>query len=223
MNKVILIGRLTRNPDVRYSQNENSLAVARFTLAVDRRFKRDNEATADFISCVAFGRTAEFFEKYTHQGSKMAIEGRIQTGSYVKQDGTKVYTTDVVVENAEFADSKAAGAGMGNAPAAQGQNFQQPSNPQGFQNSGYGSNSFQGQNQNGYYSGQAASAMNQGFDTQNAGVSGFQGMSYGAQSYDSNNQNHGGFSQQEAPMQEAADEGFMQIPDELNDEGLPFG
>ncbi len=111
MNKVILMGRLTREPDVRYSQNEKSTAYARFTLAVDRRFKRDSDQTADFISCVAFGRTAEFFEKYMKQGTKVCIEGRIQTGSYTNRDGNKVYTTDVVVENAEFAESKNASSG----------------------------------------------------------------------------------------------------------------
>ena len=165
MNKVMLMGRLTRNPDIRYSQGENSMAVARFTLAVDRRFKRDNDATADFISCVAFGKTAEFFEKYTHQGTKVVVEGRIQTGSYVKQDGTKVYTTDVVVENVEFAESKAAASG-------------------------------QGVPQNGYAQQGSQSAP----PSQNA---------YSAQPA--------------PPMQEAADEGFMQIPDDLKDEGLPFG
>ncbi len=107
MNKVILMGRLTRDPEVRYSQGENSTAIARFSLAVDRRFKRDGEPTADFINCVAFGRNAEFLEKYFHKGSKAVIEGRIQTGSY-ERDGQKVYTTDVVVEQVEFAESKAA-------------------------------------------------------------------------------------------------------------------
>ena len=106
MNKVILMGRLTREPEVRYSQGESSLAIARFTLAVDRRFKRDNEQSADFISCVAFGKTAEFCERYTHQGTKLVVEGRIQTGSYTNKDGNKVYTTEVVVENTEFAESK---------------------------------------------------------------------------------------------------------------------
>lgn len=107
MNKVILMGRLTRDPDIRYTQGENAMAIARFTLAVDRRFKRDgDQQTADFISCVAFGKTAEFCEKYTHQGTKLVIEGRIQTGSYTNKDGVKVYTTEVVVENTEFAESK---------------------------------------------------------------------------------------------------------------------
>ena len=106
MNKVILMGRLTRDPEVRYSQGENAPAVARFTLAVDRRFRRD-DASTDFIGCVAFGRNAEFIEKYFRQGTKALITGRIQTGSYTNKDGQKVYTTEVVVENCEFAESKA--------------------------------------------------------------------------------------------------------------------
>ena len=108
MNKVILMGRLTRDPDVRYSQGESATAVARYTLAVDRRFRRDGDASADFIGCVAFGRQAEFAEKYLRQGKKIAITGRIQTGSYTNREGQKVYTTDVVVEEQEFAESKAA-------------------------------------------------------------------------------------------------------------------
>jgi single-strand DNA-binding protein len=117
MNKVILVGRLTRDPDIRYTQGENQMAVARFTLAVDRRFSRrqDNneQQTADFISCVAFQKTAEFAEKYLHQGTKVVLEGRIQTGSYTNKDGQKVYTTDVVVDDQEFAESKAASQGSG--------------------------------------------------------------------------------------------------------------
>ena len=108
MNKVILMGRLTRDPDVRYTQGEEPMAIARFTLAVDRRGKRDGEASADFPSCVCFRQTAEFIEKYAHQGTKLVVVGRIQTGSYTNRDGQKVYTTDVVVEEAEFAESKAA-------------------------------------------------------------------------------------------------------------------
>lgn len=114
MNRVILMGRLTRDPDVRYSQSgDGSMAVARYTLAVDRRRARNSDAseqTADFISCVAFGRQGEFAEKYLHQGTKIAISGRIQTGSYTNKDGQKVYTTDVVVEDQEFAESKASSA-----------------------------------------------------------------------------------------------------------------
>ena len=108
MNKVILMGRLTRDPEVRYSQGENALAIARYTLAVDRRAaKREGEATADFINCVAFGRSAEFAERYLRQGTKIVVSGRIQTGSYTNRDGQKVYTTEVVVEESEFAESKA--------------------------------------------------------------------------------------------------------------------
>ena len=109
MNKVILMGRLTRDPEVRYSQGENSTAIARYTLAVDRRFRRNNdgEQTADFIGCVAFGRSAEFAEKYFRQGLKVIVTGRIQTGSYTNKDGMKVYTTEVIVEEQEFAESRA--------------------------------------------------------------------------------------------------------------------
>ena len=113
MNKVILMGRLTRDPEVRYSAGENALAIARYTLAVDRRFRRDGEATADFISCVVFGRGAEFAEKYFHQGIRIVVSGRIQTGSYTNREGQKVYTTEVVVEEQEFAESKSAAAGNG--------------------------------------------------------------------------------------------------------------
>ena len=108
MNKVILMGRLTRDPEVRYSQGDSATAVARYTLAVDLRFKRDGEASADFINCVVFGKSAEFAERYFRQGLKVVVSGRIQTGSYTNRDGVKVYTTDVVVEDQEFAESKAA-------------------------------------------------------------------------------------------------------------------
>ena len=114
MNKVILMGRLTRDPEIRYSQGEQSTAVARYTLAVDRRFRRDgDQQTADFIGCVAFGRPGEFAEKYLRKGIKIAVVGRIQTGSYTNRDGQKVYTTDVVVEEQEFAESKASGESNG--------------------------------------------------------------------------------------------------------------
>lgn len=108
MNKVILMGRLTRDPEVRYSQGADSMAIARYTLAVDRRFRREGDQSADFISCVAFGKSAEFAEKYFHQGLKVLVTGRIQTGSYTNKEGRKVYTTDVVIEDQEFAESKAA-------------------------------------------------------------------------------------------------------------------
>ena len=126
MNKVILMGRLTRDPEVRYSQGDSASAVARYTLAVDRRFRREGEATADFINCVAFGKSAEFAERYLRQGVKIAVTGRIQTGSYTNRDGQKVYTTDVVVEEQEFAESKV---GV-EAPKP----VANPSDPQGFMN-----------------------------------------------------------------------------------------
>ena len=107
MNKVILVGRLTRDPEVRYAQGENQTAIARYTLAVDRRFKRDGEPTADFINCVTFGKSAEFVEKYFRKGLRISISGRITTNSYTNKDGIKVYTTEVTVEEQEFAESKA--------------------------------------------------------------------------------------------------------------------
>ena len=123
MNKVILMGRLTKDPEVRYSQGETPMAVARYTLAVDRRQARSNsnEQSADFINCVAFGRAGEFAERYFRKGTKIAITGRIQTGSYTNKDGVRVYTTDIVVEEQEFAESKNASSG----------------NEGGYQNNGY--------------------------------------------------------------------------------------
>ena len=108
MNKVILMGRLTRNPDVRNSKDEKSTDVARFNLAVTRKYKSNGQEEADFINCVAFGNNAKFAEKYLHQGTKVVVCGRIQTGSYTNKEGKKVYTTDVVVEETEFAESKGA-------------------------------------------------------------------------------------------------------------------
>lgn len=125
MNKVILVGRLTRKPDIRWTQGQEQKCISRFTLAVDRRMRRDennpNQQTADFISCVAFGKTAEFMEKYADQGTKFVLEGRIQTGSYTNKDGQKVYTTDVVAENLEFAESKGSGDNAGSQSRQQAQ------------------------------------------------------------------------------------------------------
>ena len=158
MNKVILMGRLTRDPDIRYTQGDNSMAIARYTLAVDRRRSNaDGQREADFISCVAFGRQAEFAERYLHQGTKIAATGRIQTGSYTNKDGQKVYTTDVVIEEQEFAESKNASSNNGG--------------------SSYGNNAgrgFAGSQQSG------SQAAGEGF------------------------------------------EGFMNIPEGIEDEGLPF-
>ena len=127
MNKVILMGRLTRDPEVRYSQGERSMAIARYTLAVDRRGRRGQEGseqTADFINCVAFDRAGEFAEKYFRQGMRVLISGRIQTGSYTNRDGQKVYTTEVIIEDQEFADSKNGAGGSSGGGYAGG--YQQP-------------------------------------------------------------------------------------------------
>lgn len=161
MNKVILMGRLTRDPEIRYSQGDNAMAIARYTLAVDRRFNRNgDENSADFIGCVAFGKSAEFAERYLHKGTKIALTGRIQTGSYTNKDGVKVYTTDVIVEDQEFAESKNSAA----------------NNDGGYSNAGFGNS---GYNNNGY----------------------------------SNNAAR--------PQPAAAGDGFMNIPDGI-DEELPF-
>ena len=123
MNKVILMGRLTRDAEIRYSQGESATAIARFSLAVDRRFRRDgDDQNTDFINCVAFGRTAEFLERFGRKGTKFVLEGRIQTGSYTNKDGQRVYTTDVVAENVEFAESK-------NASGNNGGGYQQEDRP----------------------------------------------------------------------------------------------
>lgn len=106
MNKIILMGRLTRNPEVRYSQGEHPMAIAKYTLAVDRISMKNNEQTADFINCISFDKAGEFAEKYFHQGMKVLVSGRIQTGSYTNKEGKKIYTTDVIIETQEFADSK---------------------------------------------------------------------------------------------------------------------
>lgn len=130
MNRVILMGRLTRDPEVRYSQGERSMAIARYTLAVDRRGRRSQDSdqgqTADFINIVAFDRAGEFAEKYFRQGMRVLVSGRIQTGSYVNKDGQKVYTTDVIVDDQEFADSKGQG---GDNNSSFGGGYQQATRP----------------------------------------------------------------------------------------------
>ncbi len=138
MNRVVLMGRLTRDPDVRYSQGDQPMAIARYTLAVDRRRGRSNdgENSADFISCVAFGKAGEFAEKYFHKGTKIAVSGRIQTGSYVNKDGVKVYTTDVVVDDQEFAESRNASQ-AGQAPFQGGDAFGQAQGGFGAAGSSY--------------------------------------------------------------------------------------
>lgn len=143
MNKVIMMGRLTRDPEVRYSQGAEPLAIARYTLAVDRRRKStgDGDQTADFIQCVSFGKIAEVAEKYYKQGTKLLVTGRIQTGSYTNKEGNKVYTTEVVVEEAEFAESKASSSGNGGdngyqsaAPAQTPMPTPEQANANGFMN-----------------------------------------------------------------------------------------
>ena len=114
MNKVIIIGRVVRDAEIRYSQGESSTCIARYTLAVDRKFKQEGQPTADFIKCIAFGKLGEFAEKYLHKGIKIAVTGRIQTGSYKNKDGNTVYTTDVVVEEQEFCESKSSNQSQGN-------------------------------------------------------------------------------------------------------------
>jgi single-strand DNA-binding protein len=175
MNKVILMGRLTRDPDVRYSQGENAMAIARYTLAVDRRTKGNKEAeqTADFISCVTFGKTAEFVEKYLKKGTKVAITGRIMTGSYTNKDGQKVYTTEVCVEEHEFAESR-----QNSAPQQNNGGYQQQNN--GYQNNG----GYQQQN-NGYQNNGGYQQQNNGY--QNNG---------GYQQQNNGYQNNGGYQQQ---------------------------
>lgn len=134
MNKVVLMGRLTRDPEVTYSNGANGqMAIARYTLAVDRKFKRDGEPSADFIRCVAFGKSGEFAEKYFHQGTKLVVEGRIQTGSYQDKDGKTVYTTDVVIEGQEFAESKSASESNSNVNT-QALPLPTPDNDDGFMN-----------------------------------------------------------------------------------------
>ena len=131
MNRVILMGRLTRDPEVRYSQSERTMTIAKYTLAVDRRSRRsqgDNEQTADFIKCVAFDRAGEFAEKYFRQGMRVLISGRIQTGNYINKDGIKVYTTDIIVDDQEFADSK------GTASGGQASSRPEPADADGFVN-----------------------------------------------------------------------------------------
>ncbi len=164
MNKVILMGRLTRDPDIRYTQGENSMAVARFSLAVDRRRAgADGQREADFINCVTFGKNAEFAERYLHQGTKIVLTGRIQTGSYTNKDGNKVYTTDVVGEDIEFAESKAASENR-----QSGNNFSS-------------------------------------------------GSSYG-----SGSSSYGGGQSRQDDYSSSVGEGFMNIPEGVEDEGLPF-
>ena len=232
MNKVILMGRLTRDPEVRYSAGESGTAIARYTLAVDRRFKRDGEATADFISCVSFGRTAEFAEKYFRQGLKIIVSGRIQTGSYTNNSGQKVYTSDVVVEEQEFAEGKNSsqqGAGQSQ-PQPQGASQSQPQSQGYGQQGGYnaqqpqGTPQFQPQPQGASQSQPQSQGYGQqgGYNAQQPqGTPQFQpqpqgyGQQGGYSAPQNAQQNYGGGSFG------MGDDGFMNIPEGLDDE-LPF-
>ena len=189
MNKVILMGRLTKDPEVRYSAEQT--AIARYTLAVDRRTK---DAAADFIPCVAFGRSAEFAEKYLHKGIKIVIVGRIQTGSYTNRDGQKVYTTDVIVEEQEFAESKSA---------------QMPVNTGAAENQGNNARdntSNAGNNANNAWNNASNARDNTSNAWNNASIAG-------------NNANIGW---NNAGRGYATPEGFMSIPDSVDDDDLPF-
>ena len=233
MNKVILMGRLTRDPDVRYTQGDNSMCIARYTMAVDRRFSRGNDNdNADFIPCVVFGKSAEFTEKYLKKGTKMAIVGRIQTSSYTNKDGVKVYTTEVVVEEQEFAESKGSGNGAQNGGytnngynqngGAQNRNYGNGGGNSYQQNAG---NNYSGGGQNGNYGNGYANGNNQG-GRQNSGYSnggynqngGAQNRNYGNGGGSSYQQNGG--SPQGVYQQDSLDN-FMNIPDGI-DEELPF-
>ena len=251
MNNVILMGRLTRDPEVRYSAGESGTAIARYTLAVDRRFKRDGEATADFISCVSFGRTAEFAEKYFRQGLKIIVSGRIQTGSYTNRDGQKVYTTEVVVEEQEFAEGKnssqqGAGqqppqnyGGQQNAPqqSVPQQNTTQQSQPQGYgQQGGYNvpQQSVPQQSQPQGYGQQGGYNVPQQSVPQQSQPQGYgQQGGYNVPQQSAPKSQPQGYGQQSVPQQNApqqnygggsfgmGDDGFMNIPEGLDDE-LPF-
>ena len=238
MNKVILMGRLTRDPEIRYSAGDNATCIARYTLAVDRRFGKggDNDGNnADFIPCVAFGKSGEFAEKYLKKGTKMAITGRIQTGSYVNKEGTKVYTTEVVVEDQEFAESRNAqgggngqAGGYGNGGYSQNGGYGQGSNVYS-QNNGYIQNGGQGgnqqQNRNSGASAQSQSQGNRGYQNSsrqqygNAPQGGYRnggGQYQNSRQYGSNQQGQ----YQQGSMSSDLD-GFMNIPAGA-DEELPF-
>lgn len=133
MNRVILMGRLTRDPEVKYSQGEKAMAIARYTLAVDRRSKKEDQ-NADFINCVAFDKAGEFAEKYFRQGMRILVSGRIQTGSYTNKDGVKVYTTEVMIDDQEFADSKGSGSDGGSTPRQAARPTPQAASNDGFMN-----------------------------------------------------------------------------------------
>ena len=247
MNKVVLMGRLTRDPEVRYTQGENSMCIARYTLAVDRRMSRSsNEGqNADFIPCVAFGKAGEHAEKYYHKGIKIALSGRIQTGSYTNRDGVKVYTTEVIVEEQEFAESKNSG-NQGQGYDDQGyddqgyddqgyddQGYDQPQS-QGQRNSGQGRGQAQGQPQpqrggqgRGQAQGQPQPQRGQGRGQAQGQPQGQRGGGQGrgqAQGQPQGQRGGGqgrGQAQGRGQYDDYGPDGFMNIPDGI-DEELPF-
>ena len=209
MNKVVLMGRLTRDPEVRYTQGENSMCIARYTLAVDRRMSRSsNEGqNADFIPCVAFGKAGEHAEKYYHKGIKIALSGRIQTGSYTNRDGVKVYTTEVIVEEQEFAESKNSG--------NQGQGYDdQGYDDQGYDDQGYDQPQSQGQRNSGQGRGQA---QGQPQPQRGQGRGQAQGQPQGQRGGGQGR----GQAQGRGQYDDYGPDGFMNIPDGI-DEELPF-
>lgn len=210
MNQAVLIGRFTRDPEVRYTQGENSMCIANFSLAVDRPYRKnrkEDEPTADFINCVVFGKLAEHVEKYYKKGMKTALTGRIQTRNYTNRDGVKVYVTEIVVEHMEFAESKNASTGQNSGAPQQG--YGQPQNQGGYQNQqgGYGAPAQGGYQQDGYQQG--------GYTPQGQPQGG-----YGAQPQGGYQQN-GYQPQNQGGQNGGAYDGFMNIPDGI-DEELPF-
>ena len=210
MNKVVLMGRLTKDPEVRYSQGTNPTAVARYTLAVTRRFQKEGQPEADFITCVAFGKSAEFAEKYLKKGMKIVISGRIQTGSYERQDGTKVYTTDVIVDEQDFCESKKTQENPSN--YANNNEYQQP--PMSGQPNGYQQPPMSGQ-PNGYQQPPMSGQPN-GYQQPPMG-----GQPNGYQQPPMGGQPNG---YQQPPMNNNSSmvgDSFMNIPDGIEEE-LPF-
>lgn len=228
MNKAVFVGRLTRDPEVRYCLEENSTAVGRFTVAVNRKYKREGEPTADFIPCVVFGHSAELVEKYFRQGMRVAVSGHIQTGSYTNKDGAKVYTTDLIIEDLEFAESRSEQE-AGNSQQGYG-NTQQNGNQQN-----YGANSGQnGNNQNYRNNPQGSGNGNQQNSTgrqngnnQNYGNNNRQNVNGQGNRNNKNHRNNqqgygnNGGQQNYGYSQSGFGDGFMNIPDGINEE-LPF-
>ena len=218
MNKVILMGRLTADPEIRYSQGQQPMCIARYTIAVDKRKQnQDGSRDANFIRCVAFGRAAEFAERYMHKGHRYMVEGRWETGSYDDQrTGQKVYTNECYVDNQEFADSKDDSGGQQSGYGGYGQQGYGGPPQGGYQGGGYGQ---YGQNSGGGYRGNPAPS---GQSQQNPGYQNGGYQQPQAQQTYSQQELPLGYGQQPAWGNQPANEGFMSIPDSVDDEGLPF-